>query len=199
MKGWTVGDKDHTTEGKWHLTCCQSCTRSTQVTAAEREQDRLCRANMDTARTIVTTKVAIALGGGGCSGGQLLHCRGSESGGAVSWCHWVSTTGLPPPPRRRRWWRADASGTGSPARQPLKRDEREKRKVSFSLGSVWEWKVLNRDSLIPVRKKKKKPKAWNYLQSSAVAKQQWKQLHRGWVYVCVCVCQWGCTLNCIAI
>lgn len=40
---------------------------------------------MDTARMIVTTKVAIALGGGGgCSGGQLLRCRGSESGGAVS-------------------------------------------------------------------------------------------------------------------
>lgn len=40
--------------------------------------------NMDTARMIIATKVAIAWGEGGCSGGQLLHCRESESGGVVS-------------------------------------------------------------------------------------------------------------------
>lgn len=56
---------------------------------------------------------------GGCGGGQLLHCRESESDGVVSWCRWVWMTGLPLPLRRRRWRRADASGMGSPAQQPL--------------------------------------------------------------------------------
>lgn len=70
---------------------------------------------------------------GGCSGGQLLHCRESESDDVVSWCRWVWMIGLPPLLRGLRWWRADASGMGSPARQPL---NREKRKVLFSFPGV---------------------------------------------------------------
>lgn len=57
---------------------------------------RLCGANMDTARTMVEggrqrpgSRTAGSYDKGddylwGCSGGQLLHCRGSESGGAAS-------------------------------------------------------------------------------------------------------------------
>ena len=65
--------------------------------------------------------------------------------------------------------------------------EGKKRKGLLSWGCVWPPKVVN--SLIPFNiflKKKKNSKAWNYLQSSAVAKQQWKQLQR--LSLCMCMC-----------
>lgn len=82
---------------------------------------------------------------GGCGGGQLLHCRGSESDGAASWCRWVWTTGLPPAQRRRRWWRAGASGTGSPARQPLNGARGKREEACFFLGCLGVPEVENRD------------------------------------------------------
>lgn len=137
---------------------------------------------------------------GGCSGGQVLHCRGSESDGVASWCHWVWMTCLPPAQRRQRWWRAGASGTGSPARQPLKRDEREKskkKKACFFLGCVWAPKVMNWDNLIPLNNATtpsnknifQTPEIiCNHLQLLSNSENSFTEVER--VCACVCVYQW---------
>lgn len=57
---------------------------------------------------------------------------------------------------------------------------------------------LNKNVFLKKKKEKKKvcnQKAWNYLQSAAVAKQQWKQLHRG-LRKCVCVQRWDWYIQC---
>lgn len=215
-------DKDHNTEGKWLLTCCQTCTYSTTTTTGfHKNSSHSCGVSTRQAawgkHEFSQNDGGVGNGCGqgagevdscykggdylgGCSGAQLLHCTGSESDAVASWCHWVWTTGLPPRLRRRRWWRADASGKGSPAQQPLKRDEREKREGLFSLGCVWAPRAVNRDNLIPLnnattpanQKIVQKPEIiGNHLQ---LLSNSGKQLHRGGasVFVCVHVCahQW---------